>query len=192
MLLPWFFFLASCALVLREVGRAMRMRRLLDAACVVLGVTLLAGDAVRVRGDCTDWARFAAIARTLETEAAPLLQHARAGRALVVVRGDDGGPLRRLLESPRGQLKLYFPRPDDPYGVLSLSALLSWQTYREGFVLERVAALPPEQAVAGFVHETGVFLSKKIPAGSPLGGGSRPPVILVPRPWATFDPAAFP
>lgn len=192
MLLPWFFFLAGCTLVLREVGRAVRMGRLLDAAFVALGVTLLAGDALRVRGDCTDWARFASIARTLETEATPLLQHARAGRALVVLRGDDGGPLRRLLESPRGQLKLYFPRPDDPYGVLSLSALLSWQTYREGFVLERVAALPPEQAVAGFVHETGVFLPREIPAGSPLGGGSRRPVILVPRPWATFDPAAFP
>ena len=192
MLLPWFFFLAGCTFVLREVGRAVQMMRLLDAGIVVLGVTLLVGDAVRVRGDCTDWARFAAIARTLEAEATPLLQHARAGRALVVLRGDDGGPLRRLLESPRGQLKLYFPRPDDPYGVISLSALLSWQTYREGFVLERVAALPPAQAVAGFVHETGVFLPGEIPAGSPWGERSRPPVILVPRPWATFDPAAFP
>jgi hypothetical protein len=192
LLLPWFFFLAACALALREVGRAVRMSRQLDAAFVVLGVVLLAGDAVRVRADCTDWARFAAIARALETEAAPLVQHARAGGAVVAVRGDDGGPLRRLLESPRGQLKLYFPRPDDPYGAVSLSALLSWQTYREGFVLERVETLPPGRSAVGFVHETGAFLPREFSTGSSPGGGPRLPVILVPRPWETFDPAAFP
>jgi len=196
-LLPWLFFLAACALVLREVGRAVRMSRLLDAAFVVLGVMLLAGDAVRVRADCTDWARFAAIAWALETEATPLVQHARAGNAVVVVRGDDGGPLRRLLESPRGQLKLYFPRPDDPYGAVSLSALLSWQTYREGLVLERVTALPPGRAAFGFVHHSGGFIPHELQAGDdtprPLpGGGLRAPVILVPRPWAGFDPSAFP
>ncbi|OFV82079.1 MAG: hypothetical protein A2Y78_12995 [Acidobacteria bacterium RBG_13_68_16] len=192
LLLPSFFFLAACALSLREVGRTVRMSRQLDAAFVVLGVVLLAGDAVRVRADCTDWARFAAIARTLETEAAPLVRHARAGGAVVVVRGDDGGPLRRLLESPRGQLKLYFPRPDDPYGAVSLSALLSWQTYREGFVLERVETLPPGRSAVGFVHETGAFLPREFSTGSSPGGGPRLPVILVPRPWETFDPAAFP
>jgi hypothetical protein len=109
-----------------------------------------------------------------------------------VLGGDDGGPLRRLLESPRGQLKLYFPRPDDPYGAVSLSALLSWQTYREGFVLERVTTLPPGRTAAAFVHQTGAFLPREVPAGPVLGGGSRPAVMLVPRPWETFDPAAFP
>lgn len=192
MLLPWLFFLAACALGLREAGGALRMTRLLDATLVMLGTTLLAADAVRVRGDLTDWSRFAALARALETEAAPLLAHARAGGTLVVLRGDDGGPLRRLLESPRGQLKLYFPRPDDPYGAVSLSALLSWQTYREGFVLERVTTLPPGRTAAAFVHQTGAFLPREVPAGPVLGGGSRPAVMLVPRPWETFDPAAFP
>jgi hypothetical protein len=192
LLLPWFFFLAACALSLREFGRTVRMSRQLDTAFVVLGVVLLAGDAVRVRADCIDWARFAAIARTVEAEAAPLVQRAREGSALVVFRGDDGGPLRRLLESPRGQLKLYFPRPDDPYGAVSLSALLSWRTYREGFVLERVTTLPPGQAVAGFIHDAGFFLPRGMPLGPMIGGGMRPPVILIPRPWATIDPTVFP
>jgi hypothetical protein len=168
------------------------MSRQLDTAFVVLGVVLLAGDAVRVRADCIDWARFAAIARTVEAEAAPLVQRAREGSALVVFRGDDGGPLRRLLESPRGQLKLYFPRPDDPYGAVSLSALLSWRTYREGFVLERVTTLPTGQAVTGFIHDVGFFLPRGMPLGPMIGGGMRPPVILIPRPWATFDPTVFP
>jgi hypothetical protein len=168
------------------------MSRGLDAAFVAFGVMLLAGDALRVRADCADWARFATIARALETEATPLLRHARAGGALVVVRGDDGGPLRRLLESPRGQLKLYFPRPDDPYGAVSLSALLSWKTYREGFVLERVDTLPPGRTAMSFVHETGGFVPREMPSGSSPVGRPRRPVILVPRPWETFDPAAFP
>jgi hypothetical protein len=192
LLLPWFFFLVACALSLREFGRTVRMNRQLDVAFVVLGVVLLAGDAVRVRADCIDWARFAAIARAVEAEAAPLVQSAREGSALVVFRGDDGGPLRRLLESPRGQLKLYFPRPDDPYGAVSLSALLSWRTYREGFVLERVTTLPPGQAVAGFIHETGFFQAHGTPRGPMIGGGMRPPLILLRRPWATFDPTVFP
>ena len=191
MLLPWLFFLAACALALREAGRVLRMTRLLDATLVTLGTTLLAGDAVRVRGDLADWSRFAALARALETEAAPLLSHARTGGTLVVLRGDDGGPLRRLLESPRGQLKLYFPRPDDPYGAASLSALLSWQTYREGFVLERVTTLPPGGLRRPSSTRRGSS-SREVPAGPVLGGGSRPAVMLVPRPWETFDPAAFP
>ena len=192
LLLPWLFFLAACVLSLRDVGRSLRMSRQLDAAFVVLGVVLLAGDALRVRADCIDWARFGAIARAVEAEAAPLVQRAREGSALVVLRGDDGGPLRRLLESPRGQLKLYFPRPDDPYGVVSLSALLSWQTYREGFVLERVTTLPPGRPAAGFIHGAGFFLPHGMPLGPMIGGGMRPPVILLPRAWDTFDPAAFP
>jgi hypothetical protein len=192
LLLPWLFFLVACALSLREVGRSLRMSRQLDATFIVLGVVLLAGDAVRVRADCADWARFAAIARTLESETTPLVRHARAGDAVVVVRGDDGGPFRQLLESPRGQLKLYFPRPDDPYGAVSLSALLSWQTYREGFVVERVETLPLGRSAMGFVHEVGGFVPREMPTGYSPGGGPRRPVILVPRPWETFDPAAFP
>ncbi len=197
MLLPWLFFLAASVIALREVASLLRAGRALEVPLVVLALLLLVGDAVLVRRDAEDWLRFAALGRAVEAESAPLLARARAGCALVVVRGDDGGALRRLLESPRGQLKLYFPRPDDPYGAVSLSALLSWQTYREGFVLERVKTLPEGQAAAAFAHENGGFR----PVGGPEGGlsgaraplgGSRTPVILVPRPWAGFDPAAFP
>ncbi len=195
--LPWLFFLAAVAAAAAELRRVLRLPRLLDGAFCVLAAAIFVGDTAAVRGDVADWERFAGLTGRLEREAMPLLTAGRRGDTVVALRGRDGGPLRELLLSPAGDTKFYFPRPDDPYGVVSLSALLSWHAFREGFVLERVETLPREGAAVAFVHDDGGFrrlaVVPRVEVRHPdHPGRGVPGVILRPRAWASFRPVAFP
>lgn len=195
--LPWLLFLATVWLAVRRLREAFPVPRLLDVAAAGLALVVLGADAMTARGDLKDWSRFAALTRRLEGETAPLLNAARRGNTLLVLRGHDTASLQTLLFSPSGATKFYFPRPDDPYGVVSLSALLSWRTFREGFVLERVEAVPLGAPVSAYVHEEGGFRQlSSVPAvevrhPSHVSRGV-PGVILAVHPWSTFEPIGFP
>jgi len=196
-LLPWFFFLAAVGVVVRETIAPHRWRLLgtVVAACVF--VSVLARDVVLARGDVADWTRLGALTGRLDAEVQPLLTAGRRGDVLVVLRGDDGGPWRDLVTSPHGQTKFYFPRRDDPYGVVSLSALLSWRSFAEGWVMERVPRIPTGANAVALIHEQGGFRRMSaVPAvtiGRPVGSNHGwPGVILVRRSWAEFSPAEFP
>jgi hypothetical protein len=199
--LPYLFFLAACAPLLVELWRLPTrggmVRGTLRGALAVLAVVLLAVDTVTARADAADWREFAGLGRRAAEEAAPLVAAARAGTTLVVLRGADGAPLTRLLGSPRGQPKLYFPRPDDPYGAVSLQAVLSWELRPHGLAVERVRRPAAGAPVAAFVHDEGGFrelasvpaVTVRHPAGPIQGVGG---VVLAPVAWSTFAPRAFP
>jgi len=197
LLLPWLFAAVCVALAGAEAWRRTRLR----AAVAAAGVALVAGAAARdipaVWADIGDWARFAALQQVVAREAAPLAAAARAGSTLVVLRGDDGGPLAALVGDPGGAPKLYFPRPDDPYGAVSLQAVLTWELRREGVALERVRRPAAAAPVAAFVHDAGGFralagapdVAVRHPADAAAGA---PGVVLAPVPWPRFAPEAFP
>ena len=115
------------------------------------------------------------------------------GRAAPQRLGPLGGPGVK----PRGAAEGLLSQTGRPLWIVSLSALLSWQTYRRGWVLERVQTLPEGAAAAAFVHITGGFrrlagvppVEVRHPLHPQRGA---PGVILMPRPWAGFAPREFP
>ena len=195
--LPYLFFLAACAPPAMELWRNDRLRGALRWPIAGLAAVLIATDAITVRADSADWREFGQLNLRVAEEAAPLLAAARAGRTLVILRGNDGGPLAQLLGDPRGQPKLYFPRPDDPYGVVSLQAVLTWELQPHGLAVERVRRPPAGVPAVAFLHETGGF--KLLPAIPDVAvrhpaqpGPGVPGVVLVPVAWSSFAADAFP
>lgn len=198
LLLPWFFMLVAVVEAGRRLASRPRLRGAVAAAGGLLAIAVVARDAGVVWRDLDDWAAYGALQRRVRDEAAPLLAAARSGMALVVLRGDDGAPLAALATAPAGNAKLYFPRPDDPYGVASLQALMTWELRRAGLALERVREVDGGRPAAAFVHHAGGFVelpavpqvAVRFPA-EPARGGVRG-VVLVPVPWTSFAPEAFP
>jgi hypothetical protein len=197
LLLPWLCALLAVAVCGREAWRRQRLRVAVAAGAVALVAAAAARDLPAVRGDIDDWARYAALQRAVELEAGPLLEAARAGQTLVVLRGDDGGPLAMLVATPAGQAKLYFMRPDDPYGAVALQAVLTWKLRREGLAVERVRRPDPGARVAAYIHRAGGFIALErvpdVPVRHPADPSQGVPgVVLEPAPWSSFVPAAFP
>ncbi len=200
--LPWLLFLGAVAHPLAAMWSLGRGRTGVRAALALGGGIVFAGALITVRGDIFDWGRVDALTRRLATEVAPLLEEGRTGRTLVVFRYDDTRPWLEMLEEQRGQPKVFMPRPDDPYGIVSLSALLTWRTYREGLAWERLATLPASGDIAVFAHETGGF--RRV-AGIPgevaaalaredqrSAGAFSGVLVLRPATWEGFNAREFP
>jgi hypothetical protein len=197
LLLPWWLALLAVAAAGVEAWRRNRMR----AGVVAAGISLVAGALARdlpvVWRDVADWERYGGLQAAVAREAAPVAAALRAGRTVVVLRGDDRGPLASLVGSPAGAPKLYFPRPDDPYGAVSLQAVVTAELLRDGLAAERVRRPAAGAPAVAFVHETGGFhelaavpdVAVRHPADTAPGA---PGVVLAPVPWAAFAPAAFP
>jgi hypothetical protein len=200
--LPWLLFLGAVAHPLAAAWRLERGRAAVRVALTLAGGIVLAGALLTVRGDVSDWGRVDALTRQLAREVSPLVEEGHSGRPLVVFRYGDSRPWLDMLDSQRGQPKVFMPRPDDPYGVVSLSALLTWCTYREGLAWERIAALPSSGGVAVYAHETGGFRRLPgVPAGVAAAIASRGPsatapftgvLLLRPTPWDGFGAREFP
>lgn len=200
--LPWLLFLGAVAHPLAAMWRLERGRIAIRTALALCGGIVLAGALITVRGDIADWGRVDALTRRLSAELTPLLEAGRAGRTLVVFRHGDSGPWLEMLDQQRGQPKVFMPRPDDPYGVVSLSALLTWRTYREGLAWERIATLPASGDVAIFAHETGGFrrlpglpggvAAALAPGGPRSAGGFSGVLVLRPTAWGGSNAREFP
>jgi hypothetical protein len=195
--LPWFFFLGGVVVWLRESAAAVWQMWPLRVCGAALLLLLAGAGGVTTRRDVADWGRFARLTATLENQLRPLLVEGAKGRWLEVLRSDDSRSWKNLVSTPEGQAKQYFPRPDDPYGIVSLSALLSWQSYRNGWVLEREESLPAGAPAVAFVHVEGGFRRlaavPRLQVRHPLHPHSGVAgVILRPRPWAEFAPREFP
>lgn len=188
--LPWLAFLAACAhpFTARAASWA---RGWLPRAAAGLAALLAATNCVVALGDVRDWGRFEALTRRLEGELGPLLEATRNGVPVVVWRDDDDGPLQRLVFTPRGSIKLYFPRPEDPYGIVSLEAMLGWHLRSEGLAVLRLSA--PASGSLEFVHRDGGF-HPLLPGERTRrpGSGSRPPVCLAPIASSAHPARAFP
>ncbi len=189
--LPFLFFLSGVLAGVRTLAR-WHLPRLATLALGLTLLTVMANDSIIVRGDRMDWDRYATLTARLRRESRPVISALRDGSHVAAIRGRDGSALKELLHHPRGVPKIYFPRPDDPYGVTSLSALVSWELRHEGIAAPRLVEPIAIPAVVYLVHDTGGF--RKVP---PLPGAlSRPfgagVVILHPVPGDSFNPDVFP
>jgi hypothetical protein len=196
-MLPWLFALVAFAAAARELRAPARPRLAVGVAAGALVAALVAREGAGVRRDVGDWAAFGALCDSVRQESGALLRDALGGRALVVLRGRDGGPLGALAADPRGRRKAFFPRPDDPYGAVALQAVLSWELRHDGVALERVRTVPPGIAVSGYIHEAGGYRAIPVAPGISVRhpsdpGRGVPGVILRPVPLAAYDPDAFP
>ncbi len=191
--LSYFFFLTGVAVAARELALRARQWRAgtIVAFCLVV-ISVAANDVLVVVGDREDWGRFQQLSARLDGELEPVLASLRQKKPVLLVRGNDSQPLSNLVRSPQGLPKLYFPRPDDPYGVVSVSALVSWRLRSEGIAAKRVLNAVSDRAPVAFVHEVGGFVplqSYPVDNNRLFGYGT---VLLEPVRALEFNPQAFP
>jgi hypothetical protein len=127
-----------------------RLRTGARAGAAALAAVVLAAGALTVRADLADWARVSLAHRRVLDQARASADAVRSGAPVAVVRAEDNDPLREVALSVRGLPKLFFPRPDDPDGLVDAAALFEWALADEGTAVRRAAELPP-QATAGLV-----------------------------------------
>ncbi len=187
-----YLFFTGGVLSATRLATTTTSRRFVGAGLALTLGAVAVSDCITVNADRSDWARYASLSSRLADEVEPVANALLTGSSVVVVRGQDQEPLHTLLSTPDGIPKLYFPRPDDPYGVTSVSAVLTWKLRREGLAAPRVAHPSPGRPLIWFLHEVGVFLQIQNPPPHPprpFGAGA---VLLEPVPSSSFDPEAFP
>lgn len=191
--LGYFLFLTGVAVAARELAlRAGRWRFAVTVAFSLVALSVVANDALVVWGNREDWRQFQELSARLDHELQPVLACLREGKQVVLLRGEDYEPLLRLVRSPQGMPKLYFPRPDDPYGVVSVSALASWRLRVEGIAARRVIDTLSNRPLVIFVHEVGGFVPLQpfpLEANRLFGYGM---VLLEPVRASAFNPQSFP
>jgi hypothetical protein len=197
LVLPWLGLLAAVGGLLRSLWATGRPWRWLAAGLAPVLVALALADAASTRDDVRDWTALAALTRRLEAEAQVLLSSARAGDVLVVLRRADGGPLQEIRRRPHAPDRVFFPRPDDPYGIVSLSALLSWLGRPLDLAFPRVERVPPGIGARIWFHTASGFepahgLPPLLVRHPSHPGEGVPGVILEARSWQGFEPGSFP
>lgn len=159
LMLPWLGVLGGLGALLHSTWLSGKgVHRFACTGLAVLAVSLSLKDLVATHGDIRDWLVLSQLTRQLEAETPTILQGTRAGDFMVVLRAHDSEPLARLLRDQKGVRKWFVPRPDDPYGVAPLAALLSWQSREDRLVFRRVRHVFPGETVHSWRHETGRFV----------------------------------
>jgi len=149
------FLLVAAAAASAAIGSLRGVtRRLAGVAAGTLAVTVLAAGALTVRADLADWARVSDAHRRLLRQTAAVAETVGSGAVVAVVRGERSDPLRDIALSVHGLPKLFFPRPDDPDGLVDAAALFEWVLAREGTAVRRLDVDPPP-ATAGVVLNHG-------------------------------------
>lgn len=152
--IPYSGFLLLVAISISTLIKARpRWRRTLHLASSAAAVFAVAVGAGFVRGDIEDYRQMASAHQRLLNEAARVAPVVAGGAPVAVALTQTESPLPRLVESLVGYPKLYFVRPQDPYGLVDTAALFEWVIAEEG---TRVCHL--EDSVATEVDPEGVVL----------------------------------
>lgn len=144
-------------------------RRAAVGATVAVIALVLAADVVTVRADLEDYGRVAAAHARLLGEARAAAGRFPVARPVVHVRAESENPLREIAASPRGSLKLLYPRHQDPYGLVDAAALFDFVLAPQGLEVRVLADDDSRLAAAGavLVHRAGGF--EWVAAGEPAG-----------------------
>jgi hypothetical protein len=132
-------------------------RRLASLGAGALVAAVLAAGALTVRADLGDLARVSDAHRRLLDQARPVAATVASGAPVAVVRAERNDPLLEIALSVRGLPKLFFPRPEDPDGLVDAAALFEWALAREGTGVRRLAAPPPATSGVVLIHGQGGF-----------------------------------
>lgn len=133
-----FLLLVAGAIVGAAAELPRRLRRP-SAMVAMLGLALLiTWEVTLTRATLADWSRVSAAHRRLLDEARAFVPSIPLGFPLVVVRQEDDNPLLIVARSPRGMPQLWFPRHDDPDGLVDTAALFEWCLGRRGFLVKRI------------------------------------------------------
>lgn len=84
---------------------------------------VVAAGVLTLRADLTDYGRVSAAHRQLLAEARSIAPELPLDRPILVLREEGASPLRDIALTPRGLPKIYFPRHEDPYGLIDAAAL---------------------------------------------------------------------
>lgn len=136
-----------------------RWRQAAVAATAAAVALVLAADVATVRADLEDYGRVAAAHERLLAEARAAARGFPVGMPVVHVRDESENPLREIAASPRGVLKLFYPRHQDPYGLVDAAALFDFVLADRGVSVRVLRDDEPSLAAAGvlLVHRTGGF-----------------------------------
>lgn len=163
------FLLLTAGVVSSWLPRILSRRRRRAAGAFVAAVIalVLAAGVTTVRADLEDWGRVAAAHSRLVAEAREVAAQLPLNTPIVHWRAESEQPLREIAASPRGLLKLHYPRHQDPYGLIDIAALLDYVLPGKGIdvrVLEKGDTLLAEEGVL-LVHRAGGF--ECVPTGRP-------------------------
>lgn len=191
LMLPWLGVLGGLGSLLHSAWLGGRPHRLACAGLAMLAMFLSAKDVATTHGDIRDWQRLSQLTRQLVSETPAILSGIRAGDCLMVLRAGDTQPLAQLLRTQQGVRKWFVPRPDDPYGIAPLAAMLTWQAREHRLVFRRVQQVPADGSIQTWRHETGRFVRlANVPwvlvrhPAHPTRG--TPGVIMKVEPWSEF------
>jgi hypothetical protein len=121
------FLLIAASAVVAIAGEIPRPARTAASTVGVLGLAVLVTWEVTVtRATLADWKRVSEAHRRLLSEAQAFAPSLPIGRPIVLVRGEDDNPLLTVARSTRGMPQLWFPRHDDPDGLIDAAALFEW------------------------------------------------------------------
>ena len=148
-----FLLVVAGALAPLFAHRDRRLRVVARAGATALAAVVVAAGAFTARGDLADYARVSDAHRRLLDQARAAAAVVGSGAPVAVIRAESNDPLRDIALSVRGLPKLFFPRPDDPDGLVDAAALFEWALAEEGTAVRRVAdPLPPATAGLVLVH----------------------------------------
>ncbi len=136
-----------------------RWQRVAVAVTSALVALVLAADATTVRADLEDVGRVAAAHARLLGEARDAAQRFPLGVPVVHVRAESESPLREIAASPRGLLKLHYPRHQDPYGLVDTAALFDFVLADKAIDVQVLSEDDPRLEDPGLllVHRAGGF-----------------------------------
>jgi len=190
--LAGFLLLAADTAVRLAASLPGRLRAAAGGAAWMAAALVAVAGAYVVRADLVDWARVGAAHRRLLAEAAAVSPHLPAGLPVAVARADRGEPLAEVALAPRGLAKIFYPRPQAPYGLVAPGPLLEWTAAGpgEGFrgvSRGEVAARPG----VVLVHRDGGFeppreVSDLAAAVDALAHAGFPVRVVVRRPVGTW------
>jgi len=168
--IPYSGFLAliAGAAVQLASGLTPRQRRLaLVGAGTMAALVLVAGVSI-VRGDLDDIGRVSGAHARLLAEAQQAAATFPIAVPVVHVRAENESPLPAVAATPRGLPKLYFPRHEDPYGLVDVAALFDFVLAGKGLQVRILPDNDPRLQGPGslLLHRSGGFAWR--PAPTPL------------------------